>query len=163
MARSPYTDLQRKRLRRYRDRARRFRASAAKTKKRADRPAFIQLAQLCDILADGIKAQPSRRCAAHFKLKHTVQMPSLPQPQPQALAGVVSVCLFGATWISCRSLSLSESWRGLVPALVIVSSNKGGGCRVYRPNGRRQKNHGLESPYGGASKTFAAHQKLWGS
>ena len=35
----------------------RFRAIAAKTKKRTDRPAFIQLAQLCDILADGIKAQ----------------------------------------------------------------------------------------------------------
>ena len=51
------TDLQRKRVRRYRDRARRFRASAAKTKKRTDRPALIQLAQLCDILADGIKAQ----------------------------------------------------------------------------------------------------------
>jgi hypothetical protein len=52
-----HTDLQRKRVRRYRDRARRFRASAAKTKKRTDRPAFIQLAQLCDILADGIEAQ----------------------------------------------------------------------------------------------------------
>ena len=52
-----YTDLQRKRVRRYRDRARRFRASAAKTKKRTDRPALIQLAQLCDILADGIEAQ----------------------------------------------------------------------------------------------------------
>jgi hypothetical protein len=51
------TDLQRKRARRYRDRARRFRASAEKTKKRTDRPALIQLAQLCDILADGIKAQ----------------------------------------------------------------------------------------------------------
>ena len=57
VARSTYTDLQRKRVRRYRDRAKRFRASAAKTKKRTDRPALIQLAQLCDILADGIKAQ----------------------------------------------------------------------------------------------------------
>jgi len=44
-------------VRRYRDRAKRFRASAAKTKKRTDRPALIQLAQLCDILADGIEAQ----------------------------------------------------------------------------------------------------------
>ena len=44
-------------MRRYRDRAKRFRASAAKTKKRTDRPALIQLAQLCDILADGIEAQ----------------------------------------------------------------------------------------------------------
>ena len=34
-----------------------FRASAAKTKKRTDRPALIQLAQLCDILADGIEAE----------------------------------------------------------------------------------------------------------
>src|SRR6516164_2377644 len=57
VARSTYTDLQRKRVRRYRDRAKRFRASAAKTKKRTDRPALIQLAQLCDILADGIEAQ----------------------------------------------------------------------------------------------------------
>jgi hypothetical protein len=52
-----HTDLQRKRVRRYRDRARRFHASGAKTKKRTDRPAFIQLAQLRDILADGIEAQ----------------------------------------------------------------------------------------------------------
>jgi hypothetical protein len=56
VARSPYTDLQRK-LRRYRDRAKKFRASAAKTKKLNDRPALIQLAQLCDILADGIAAE----------------------------------------------------------------------------------------------------------
>ncbi len=52
----PYTDLQRK-LRRYRDRAKKFRASAAKTKKLTDRPVLIQLAQLCDILADGIEAE----------------------------------------------------------------------------------------------------------
>jgi len=56
VASNPYTDLQLK-LRRYRDRAKKFRASAAKTKKLTDRPALIQLAQLCDILADGIEAQ----------------------------------------------------------------------------------------------------------
>jgi hypothetical protein len=44
-------------LRRYRDRAKKFRTSAAKTKKLTDRPALIQLAQLCDILADGIEAE----------------------------------------------------------------------------------------------------------
>ena len=56
VASGPYTDLQLK-LRRYRDRAKKFRASAAKTKKLTDRPALIQLAQLCDILADGIEAE----------------------------------------------------------------------------------------------------------
>jgi len=50
-------DLQRKRGRRYRDRAKRFRANAAKTKKLTDRPVLIQLAQLCEILADSIDAQ----------------------------------------------------------------------------------------------------------
>ena len=64
VARSPYTDLQQKRVRRYRDRAKRFRASAAKTKKLTDRPGLIQLAQLCDILADGIEAQ-LRAAAPH--------------------------------------------------------------------------------------------------
>jgi hypothetical protein len=54
---SAYSELQRKRLRHYRDRAKKFRASAAKTNKRTDLPALIQLAQLCDILADGIMAQ----------------------------------------------------------------------------------------------------------
>jgi hypothetical protein len=51
---SANSELQRKRLRHYRDRARRFRASAAKTNKQTNRPALIQLAQLCDMLADGI-------------------------------------------------------------------------------------------------------------
>jgi len=54
---SASSELQRKRLRHYRDRAKRFRTSAAKTNERTDLPALIQLAQLCDILADGIMAQ----------------------------------------------------------------------------------------------------------
>jgi len=75
-------DLQRKRVRRYRDRAKRFRASAAKTKKRTDRPALIQLAQLCDILADGIEVQlraslvlvaPTRRTARTRDLTDLLQ------------------------------------------------------------------------------------------
>src|SRR5438477_13081715 len=57
VASSSYTDLQLKRVRRYQDRAKRFRAIAAKTKKLTDRPGLIQLAQLCDILVESIEAQ----------------------------------------------------------------------------------------------------------
>ena len=56
VVKSNYTDLERKRARDYRGRAKKYRASATKTKKLTDRPALIQLAQLYDILADSIEA-----------------------------------------------------------------------------------------------------------
>jgi len=49
-------EAERKRARRYRDRAKKFSASAAKTKDLAARPGLIQFAQLCQILADSIEA-----------------------------------------------------------------------------------------------------------
>jgi hypothetical protein len=56
VAKSKYTDPERERTRDYRDSAKKYRASATKTKKLTDRPALIQLAQLYDILADSIEA-----------------------------------------------------------------------------------------------------------
>ena len=56
VVKSKYTDLERKRARDYRACAKKYRASATKTKKLTDHPALIQLAQLYDILADSIEA-----------------------------------------------------------------------------------------------------------
>ena len=57
VAKGTCTEAERKRARRYRGRAEKCRANAAKTKDLTARPGLIQFAQLCEILADSIEAR----------------------------------------------------------------------------------------------------------
>jgi hypothetical protein len=64
-----------KRARRYRDRAKKSRASAVKTRDLPTRPGLIQFAQLCEILANSIEAG----------LGDDLELPRVRRPLPEAM------------------------------------------------------------------------------